>query len=226
MVSETDIFIRVGFAFLAGMIIGFDRESHGRAAGLRTMILVCVAAALGMIFSEQLGASWVAPGGAWRPDPGRLAAGLLTGIGFLGAGTIVRQEHVVRGVTTAAMLWFATILGMIFGGGEIVLGLIGLGVALFVLVGITAFERYIKSDWFGHISITTELDQPSESDTRAQLRRMGLTVLDLDLEYDLQHKQRTMVFEIRVRPSDTGRISEEAVRHFAQVPGVLKVKWT
>jgi putative Mg2+ transporter-C (MgtC) family protein len=226
MISETDIFIRVGFAFLSGMIIGFDRESHGRAAGLRTMILVCVAAALGMIFSEELGASGVAPGGTWRPDPGRLAAGLLTGIGFLGAGTIVRQEHVVRGVTTAAMLWFATILGMIFGGGEIVLGLIGLGVALFILVGISAFERYVKSDWFGHISITTELDEPTEAGVKQQLQRMAVTVLDLDLDYDLQQKQRTMVFEIRVRPADAFRISEEAVRHFSREPGVQKVKWT
>jgi len=226
MISETDIFIRVGLAFLAGTIIGLDRESHGRAAGLRTMILVCVAAALGMIFSQQLFASGLAPAGTWHPDPGRLAAGMLTGIGFLGAGTIVRQEHVVRGVTTAAMLWYSTILGMAFGGGEIALGLIGLGVALFTLIGMAIVDRYFKNDWFGHITITAEWDQPTEESTKQQLKRLRVTVLDLDLDYDIEHKQRTMVFEIRVRPAESLKISEEVVRHFKEEPGVLKVKWT
>jgi putative Mg2+ transporter-C (MgtC) family protein len=222
MISETDVLIRVGLAFLSGTVIGLDRESHGRAAGLRTMILVSVAAALGMVFVRELGGS---PHGGWSDNTGRLAQGMVTGIGFVGAGAIVRQEHVVRGVTTAAMLWFATVLGMTFGSGQIMLGLIGLGVALFTLVGVAAVEKYVKSDWFGHISLTTEGEQPTTESIKEQLRRRGVAVLDVDLDYDLQHKQRTMVFEIRVRPAEVFRLSEETVRLFTQEPGVLKVKW-
>lgn len=228
MISEKDILIRVGLAFLAGALIGLDRESRGRTAGLRTTILVCVAAALGMILSEAIVSAGALPGGIWRPDPGRIAAGMLTGIGFLGAGSIIRQEHVVRGVTTAAMLWFVTVLGLAFGGGLIELGLIGLGLALFTLIGIGACEKCIKSDWYGHFSITTALDQPAvtEENVKQQLERMGVAVLDQDLDYDTQHKQRTVTFEIRVRPKNVLKISEDVMQHFSKEPGVRHVQWT
>lgn len=226
MLSEKDICIRVGLAFIAGLLVGLDRESHGRAAGLRTTILVCVAAALGMIFSEQLVLPGSTSSGMWRPDPGRLAAGMLTGMGFLGAGSIMRQDNVVRGVTTAAMLWYVTVLGLAFGAGHFTLGATGLGVALVVLIAMPLLEKRLKHDWYGHVSITTEMDQLTEAGVKHQLERMGVIVLDLDLDYDAQRKQRTMGFEIQVRPVDEFRLAEEVVRHFAKEPGVVQVKWS
>src|SRR5438874_967575 len=119
--------LRLSLAFAAGFIVGWERESHGRPAGLRTNILACVAAAVAMVLSEVLFIqSAAAATGSWRPDPARLGAGILTGIGFLGAGTILRHANVIRGVTTAASLWFVTVLGLAFGSGQIALGLIGL----------------------------------------------------------------------------------------------------
>src|SRR5882724_4853546 len=104
----SEILLRILCAFFAGFIVGFERSERGRPAGLRTTILTCVVSAMVMIISEKLfvesGAA--VAGGNWRPDPARLGAGVLTGIGFLGAGTIMRQENIVRGVTTAACLWF------------------------------------------------------------------------------------------------------------------------
>src|SRR5438105_14316331 len=97
------ILLRLLAAFAAGVIFGWERSSRGRPAGLRTTILACVAAAAAMILSEKLfveSGSAVAAGN-WRPDPARLGAGILTGIGFLGAGPIVRHENIIRGVTTA-----------------------------------------------------------------------------------------------------------------------------
>ncbi|MGD0089158.1 MAG: MgtC/SapB family protein [Planctomycetota bacterium] len=226
MITEKEILVRVSLAFLTGVVVGLDRESHGRTAGLRTMILVCVAAALGMILSEQLAELNFVPEVAWRADPGRLAAGMLTGIGFLGAGTIMRQEHVVRGVTTAAMLWFVTVLGLAFGGGKIFLGLIGLGIALLTLIGISVFEKYLKSDWYGHVTITAEFARPTEESIKQQLQRLGAALQDLDLDYDTLHQQRTMTFAIRVRPAEVFKISQEVVQHFSKEPGVLQVKWT
>src|SRR3954468_24366715 len=130
----SEIALRLGTAFVASALLGMERETRGRAAGFRTTVLVCTAAALTMIISQLLFIESGATSPSWRPDPARLAAGLLAGMGFLGAGTIVRHADVVRGVTTAATLWFATILGMAFGSGQIVVGSIGLGIALVVLL--------------------------------------------------------------------------------------------
>src|SRR5437763_16698360 len=134
--SYADMFLRLLMAFLAGLAIGWERESHGRPAGLRTNILACVASAVAMIVSEALFAesSAATATGSWRPDPARLGAGILTGIGFLGAGTILRHANAVRGITTAASLWFVTVLGLAFGSGQFVLGLLGTALALLTLV--------------------------------------------------------------------------------------------
>src|SRR5947209_6193216 len=97
-VSPEEILLRIALAFGAGFIVGFERSGRGRPAGLRTTILTCVVSAMAMIISEKLfvqsGAA--VSGGNWRPDPARLGAGVLTGIGFLGGGTIMRHENVVR----------------------------------------------------------------------------------------------------------------------------------
>src|SRR6266516_3454810 len=100
-----DIALRIAAAVISGFILGVERESRGRAAGLRTFVLVCSAASIAMIIAN-VGT------GTWRPDPGRVAQGLLAGMGFLGAGTILRLGTVIRGLTTSAGLWFATVLGI------------------------------------------------------------------------------------------------------------------
>ncbi|MCY3021420.1 MAG: MgtC/SapB family protein [Planctomycetota bacterium] len=225
MLSTTDVLFRIGLAFMAGVIVGLDRETHGRAAGLRTTTLVCVAAALGMILSAQLTALCAPAAATWRPDPGRIAAGMLTGMGFLGAGSIMRQENVLRGVTTAAMLWFVTVLGLAFGSGEILLGLIGLCVALIALVIMPFFEKRLKSDWYGHLTVTAEAGALSEDAIKQQLESMDVRVHGLDLDYDMQQKRHTMVFEIQVRPAEVFKIAERVVQYFAQQPGILEVKW-
>src|SRR5256885_12497249 len=106
-----DLVLRIGAAFIASFIIGWERQSHGRPAGMRTTILACVAAAVAMMISELLFVQSAAmPGlGSWRPDPARLGAGILTGIGFLGGGAILKHHDFVLGVTTAATLWFTKI---------------------------------------------------------------------------------------------------------------------
>src|SRR5436309_14416659 len=143
-----EMFARVAMAFVAGAVVGWERESHGRPAGLRTTILACVASAVAMVISEVLFVESAAATatGSWRPDPARLGAGILTGIGFLGAGTILRHRNVIRGVTTAATLWFVTVLGIAFGSGEFALGFIGVGAALITLFVLPVVEKVIKSD--------------------------------------------------------------------------------
>src|SRR5436190_22893223 len=174
-ISLWEMVLRVMVAFLAGLMVGCERESHGRPAGLRTTILTCVASALAMIISEALFVQSAAAtaGGNWRPDPARLGAGILTGIGFLGAGTILRHANAIRGVTTAASLWFVTVLGLAFGSGEFALGFIGVGLALVTLFVLPRFERYIETDWYSTLSVTATLEGLSEQELHTRIRTMG-----------------------------------------------------
>jgi len=113
--DDLHIIIRLGLAVLVGGIIGFEREAQGRAAGLRTHIMVCLGSALIALTSVYIAVTY---GGInHNCDPARVAAGIITGIGFLGAGTIIRAQAGVRGLTTAASLWGVAGVGLALGVG-------------------------------------------------------------------------------------------------------------
>ncbi len=123
ILTGQEIALRLGLTVLAGAFIGFNRSEHGRPAGLRTTMLVCLAASLSMIQANLL------LGAAGRPadsfvtlDLMRLPLGILSGMGFIGGGVILKRQNLVFGITTAATLWFVTVLGLCFGGGQTVLG--------------------------------------------------------------------------------------------------------
>jgi putative Mg2+ transporter-C (MgtC) family protein len=205
-------------------LVGLERESHGRAAGLRTTMLTCVASAIAMLISQWLFVE--SAGGNWRPDPARLGAGILTGIGFLGAGTILRHEDMIRGVTTAASLWFVTVLGLAFGSGRFDLGLIGLGAGLAILLIVPPFEKHIRSDWYSKLSVTLELDSLSESQLEARLQALGLKVRRMDLSYDLTARRKTIACDLRLERHTAIEISAKTVADLRQCPGVLRIDWT
>lgn len=224
--SWQEMVVRIGLAFCAGLVIGLERETHGRAAGLRTTILAGTAAALAMILSEYLFVISVPPGGGWRPDPARLGAGILTGIGFLGAGTIIRQENFVRGVTTAATLWSTTVLGLAFGAGYAQVGLIGTGfvcVALFVLPFV---EQRIRKDWYAVVVLRLKLSGPTEGELSQYLEAFGIAVRDMHIEYDLAGEQRSIRYAVRFKRSGLTDLSQQVVRKLAALPEVLQVNWS
>ena len=223
MLSLHEILLRLGAAFFAGILVGLDRESHGRVAGLRTTILVCVAVAISMIFSVQSGPA-VDAHGMIGPDP-RVAQGILTGMGFLGGGCIILHGEMVRGVTTAAMLWYVTILGLAFGSGQFTLGFLGLALGLIVLVLLPYIEKYLKNDWYAKLTIVMSLEGPTQHELKKQLESMGPKVESVDVDYDLIKKERMVIFELRVRDAAVFTTSQAVVTYFANWPGVLKVSW-
>ena len=225
-ISATDVLLRLGLALLAGMVVGYERESHGRAAGLRTTMLGCVASALAMLISEYLFITSSSVNAVWRPDPARLAAGILTGMGFLGAGSIVRHDNVIRGVTTAAVLWFVTVLGLAFGSGCYVLGLVGMTIALITLFVLPWVEEYyIKNDWYGTVTLVVEMDRIADQEIRNQIERMGIKVKKMDLEYDLSLKQKNIRCEIKYKKGKIFELSQKVMQDLLKCPGVLKIKW-
>src|SRR5271170_4532625 len=136
-----EIALRLALSAVAGTLIGLDRGKRGRPAGLRTTLLVCLAAAVAMIQTNLLLATvGKATNSFVTIDVMRLPLGILTGMGFIGGGAILRREGFVLGVTTAATLWFVTVIALCFGGGQIGLGIASTAVGMLVLSGMRWFD--------------------------------------------------------------------------------------
>src|SRR3954466_6020029 len=134
------LLVKLGLAVLLGGIIGFERELAGKPAGLRTNILICIGAALLMDVSIRVGVV----DGHRVGDPGRIAAQIVSGIGFLGAGTILQGQGVVTGLTSAATIWVVAAIGMTVGAGFYIEG-IGAGLLVtFVLAGLGGLEHWVR----------------------------------------------------------------------------------
>ena len=130
-----EICLRLLCAMVVGMVIGTEREYTNRPAGMRTHILVALGACAVMLTGQLIFVQYRAYGGT--PDPSRLSAQVITGVGFLGAGTILREGTNVKGLTTAASLWAVACLGIAAGGGYYAVALTGM---VFIFITLTIFE--------------------------------------------------------------------------------------
>jgi putative Mg2+ transporter-C (MgtC) family protein len=132
--------VRLVAALAAGAVIGLEREMHAKPAGFRTYIIICLGAALLMMLSIHIPQQFA--GG----DPGRIAAQVVTGIGFLGAGAIFRLGLTVRGLTTAAAIWTTAAIGLAFGAGMFGIGGLAVGLLLLTLTVFEAIEqRFVRT---------------------------------------------------------------------------------
>ncbi len=150
----TTCLLRLGIAAVLGMLIGIERDLQGRAAGIRTHLLVCTGAALFTLISVLIG--YTVTEGRHIGDPARIAAQVATGIGFLGAGTILKSGLTVRGLTTAAYLWLVAAIGVACAIGQVSLAVIAAIVTDFLVVGIKWVERFLPRKHTLKIIISTE----------------------------------------------------------------------
>ncbi|MCL1954630.1 MAG: MgtC/SapB family protein [Spirochaetes bacterium] len=150
--TEIDIVIRLCIAFAAGGVIGLERSSRRQVAGLRTHILIALGAACLMLLSI-----WVPQSFNGNADPGRIAAQVVSGIGFLGAGAIIRLGKNIRGLTTAASLWLTAAIGMTIGAGMYTAAVTAVVLALTALMVLNKVEKKIfPDDW----------QQPDQNNTK------------------------------------------------------------
>lgn len=139
-ILRVDLLVKLSLAVMLGGIIGFEREIAGKPAGLRTNILICIGAALLMDVSTRIGII----DGQRVGDPARIAAQIVSGVGFLGAGTIMQSQGMVTGLTSAATIWVVAAIGMTVGAGFYIEG-IGAGLLVtFVLAGLGGLERWVQ----------------------------------------------------------------------------------
>jgi len=141
--SEIDIVIRLCVAFAAGGIIGIERSSRRQVAGLRTHILIAVGSCCLMMLSIWL------PQQMNAGDPGRIAAQVVSGMGFLGAGAIIRLGSNIRGLTTAASLWLTAAVGLTIGAGMYIAALTTVALALITLMVLNRLEKKLfpEDNW-------------------------------------------------------------------------------
>lgn len=190
MISNTEIVIRLLIGAVFGGIIGFERHAHGRAAGFRTHLLVCVASVLVMIVSEYYHYLSLFDPSYVRADPGRMAAGAITGIGFIGAGVIVKMGFNVQGLTTAACVWIVSIIGLSIGSGLYVAGTTGFVITYLALWLLRQWEDRMPGLSYKFVSVIMQGMGDEESITSV-IRRYGALIEKTDYERDLEHKEST-----------------------------------
>lgn len=170
------VLVRIALALIAGGLIGLDRSESGKTAGLRTTILVCLAACLSMLQVNALLLQAGKPQGAFSVlDPMRLPLGILTGMGFIGGGAILHRDGLVSGVTTAATLWFVTVVGLCIGGGQLLLGALVLVLGLLVVWPLRLVEQRVRSVRTALITIEYEFGSPARERLTTGLRDAGFT---------------------------------------------------
>jgi putative Mg2+ transporter-C (MgtC) family protein len=184
MIHTSEIFIRLLLGAIIGGIVGFEREVHGRAAGFRTQLIVCVASVLIMIISENYYYKIQIIDPTLRIDPARVSAGALIGIGFLGAGVIIKSGFAIRGLTTAASIWIVSAIGLAIGGGLYLEGISTAVITIIALMALRTVERKIKVMRYKIISVSMLSDEDREEAISAILTEHGFHIHSINYEKD------------------------------------------
>jgi len=221
---EIDILVKLVLAAVAGGLVGLERERHGRPAGLRTNILVSVGACAMMIISEAfyLKYGMLDTESAVRFDPSRVAAQIVSGIGFLGAGVILKEGISVRGLTTAASLWVVASLGMAFGMGYFTLGAITTALVLASLVFLKKLDPLMRKDRYLTLTVNARKRVEIYDELQVICDELGLKISDISSNIDLVNDE---IFFQMVITQQQKRIGRELTSAILQLDGIKKVHY-
>lgn len=211
-VSALTVVMHLGAAWLAGSLIGLERTFHGRPAGFRTHALVCLASALLMLVTayqwQWLGSN--VPEETIRTDPTRMAQGIMTGIGFLGAGVIFKEGLTVHGLTTAASIWMTSALGVLFGVGFWLPGVVATLMTLLTLSLFRLVEARMPSRTFASCILRFDSQRiPGEPELQALMRAHRFRIESLS--YRTRDAGRQFEYHMTVRTHDRHCLPQLAV---------------
>ncbi|MBO7493210.1 MAG: MgtC/SapB family protein [Bacteroidales bacterium] len=188
--------LRLALATLLGAIIGFEREYHAKEAGIRTHLLVALGACLFMILSVY-GFDFMLDRDHVSFDPSRIASQVVTGIGFIGAGTIILQKQMVRGLTTAAGLWVTAAIGLACGNGMFIIAAVTTVIVLVSLGLINVYLPYF-SQKERHITFLVE-DYGVMTEILEKLRQEKITVLNYEMHKSAEENNGKMLVTLEIR---------------------------
>ena len=216
LTPEIDIVVRLLVTAVFAGIVGYERERAGRDAGLRTHVLVGVGSCLMM----QTGLYMADLYRGLAIDPTRIAAQVVSGVGFLGAGTIFRTRASVRGLTTAASLWAVTGIGLAIGCGFYLGGLTATGVTLLSLLGLKRVERGMRRDTYRALRIELE-----NVDFELEVIREALATVDVDIrDFRIKRTGACTLVELDLKMfSDQDQAA--VVQQVQRLAGVQRVSW-
>ncbi len=226
-IGWSEIALRLALTILAGLLIGYNRTEHGKAAGMRTTILVSAAASVTMILVNLLlPMAGRLPDSFVTTDLMRLPLGILTGVGFIGGGAIIRRENLVVGVTTAATLWYVTVVGLCFGGGQLDLGVAATAIGIVALWALQWFELRLRQETRARLLVEWEGSKLSESGLHTMLEAASLKITGSRLVLSASGQRREIAFDLLEyhRPSETR--SPAICEAIGSTEGVLRVEWT
>jgi putative Mg2+ transporter-C (MgtC) family protein len=219
---DMEFLARLILAAVLGGIVGLEREIHGRPAGIRTYLILSLGTALLMVLSEYLLVVYPGrfPDIGIQGDPGRIAGQAITGVGFLGAGVIIRYKDSIRGLTTAACVWLVCSVGLAVGAGFYLLGVAVTLLALVALIGLKALELRMKKDWFESLQVVSE-DLPGQINRMTDLiRQHGFEVITFGLRRDAKNRELEATFQLKVRAV---RPHREILQDLLEIEGVKAV---
>lgn len=223
--DEFVIVVRVTGALVIGAMIGFERTFHGQPAGFRTHSLVCVASAILMIVTVYQH-QWMTllEHDAVRTDPTRMAQGIMTGIGFLGAGVFFKEGLTVRGLTTAASIWVTAAIGILVGIGFWFAAVVGALATLIVLALFRYIEARLSSEFYAHHMLRFARDRVmAESEIHKMIGAHGFTIANLSSRLSEGGQQ----FEYRMTIKSRDRLNAERLaKHLRGLPEVIEFRIT
>jgi putative Mg2+ transporter-C (MgtC) family protein len=223
-----DIVIRLLLTMVAAGAIGFDRDQRGRPAGLRTNLLVALAASIAMMQANALMISQGKTADSFVVmDTMRLPLGILSGIGFIGAGAIIKRGEMITGVTTAATLWFVTVMGLCFGGGQIGLGLWAFAIGFAVLVGLKRFETLMPQWHHGTLRVTLLKSEFDSMHVERLLAKAGVSARAPSIELNEEQEGiKTLGWKIQWSAKHNDDSAPAVITQLASRPEVRRLEFT
>jgi putative Mg2+ transporter-C (MgtC) family protein len=221
----SDVAVRLACTVIAGFLVGFDRDERGKPAGIRTNVLVCLAASLSMILANaMLGTSGKNASSFIQLDLMRLPLGILSGMGFIGAGAILRKGEMVLGVTTAATLWMVTMLGICFGAGKILLGTAALVLTLFALWGLKIVERRLSQEHRGSLCIVSAGEELSR-ELQGIVKQSGMHLQAWSVDVSREPARVVVQCELRWQAKPREQEEPALIESLRQRPDVERLRW-
>lgn len=221
-----DIALRLALTFVTATLIGIDRGEHRRPVGVRTTLLLSLAACIAMLEANLLlRTDGKASDSFLTMDPMRLPLGILSGVGFIGAGAILKRDDLVLGVTTAATMWFVTVMGLCLGSGQIGLGLAAFALAMLVLVVMKWIEELLPKQQRATLCMTVAADGFDEEEFRAALETEGRKITTWDINYVNLAQVRKVICELHWRSRKSRKETPAFVEQLARRPDVTELEW-